>query len=420
MREIFDNLRNSELFQKKRNLIILAVLLLALPVGVFLITQQQIFKSRATGEPIEFSGSNVEQRGNNWVVLRADQPITLRLTSRLGSGNTPTPTPVPTPVPTPPSSPSISWSGNLLSADMRSGSITLTSLLTNGTLGSMQNFAVPSGGQNVQWFGGSTAPASSGFYKLTGTNTGGSIQADVYVPQAGTNPNQYQSTTGKDEAFRISGNQYFAAILRAANNSQTSTSPPAACASPGNGSIINPSNVTFTWSAVSGAPGYHFRLAPTDTWQEVIIRNDIPGTSFSGSEGRNAGADLGRPINLTPGKTYHWRVWPSNASEQAAGIACDFTVASSTNFSNVALYKSDQRVQWVGNPQSFVPGTYQLSGTVSGDGVIQADVYESGQYRTTHIAPATFTIGSNQYFAVIERVYSGAGSFSNVVLKKQQ
>lgn len=103
----------------------------------------------------------------------------------------------------------------------------------------------------------------------------------------------------------------------------------AACASPVNGSTINPNNVTFTWTGVPGAPGYHFRLERNDPWAEVIIRNDIPGTSFIGSEGRNAGADLGSPINLTAGKSYHWRVWPSNASEAAAGSACDFTVATS-------------------------------------------------------------------------------------------
>ncbi|MBI2196784.1 hypothetical protein HYU45_04220 [Candidatus Daviesbacteria bacterium] len=107
MREFLDNLRNSEFFQNKRNLIILAVLVLTLPVGIFLITQQQIFKSRAAGEPIEFSGNNVERRGNSWVALRADQPITLKLTSRLGSGNTPTPTP-PASVPSTPTNPSAS------------------------------------------------------------------------------------------------------------------------------------------------------------------------------------------------------------------------------------------------------------------------------------------------------------------------
>lgn len=95
MREFFYNLRNSEFFRNKKNLIILAVLLLALPVGIFLITQQQIFKSKASVLPIVFTGANVEQRQDGSWVARAPQ-IILKLTSSLGSGGSPTPTSSPT------------------------------------------------------------------------------------------------------------------------------------------------------------------------------------------------------------------------------------------------------------------------------------------------------------------------------------
>lgn len=125
MREFFDNLRNSEFFRNKKNIIILAVLLLALPVGIFLITQQQIFKSRASGERIEFSGPNVETREGRKVATKPE--VTLKLNTTLSQEAPPPPTPSPSP-PTPPAPPTptnlsascpvpgtttqFSWSGN--------------------------------------------------------------------------------------------------------------------------------------------------------------------------------------------------------------------------------------------------------------------------------------------------------------------
>lgn len=64
---------------------------------------------------------------------------------------------------------------------------------------------------------------------------------------------------------------------RAAEGSTIST-----CLTPANGSTVNPNNVTFNWSSVAGAPGYHFRLALREgNWSEVIITNDrvIPENS---------------------------------------------------------------------------------------------------------------------------------------------
>lgn len=64
-------------------------MVLALPLGVNLVRQQQLLKSRAAGDPIKFTGPNVEKRGDKWVAKSPQ--ITLELVSSLGgpSGSAP-------------------------------------------------------------------------------------------------------------------------------------------------------------------------------------------------------------------------------------------------------------------------------------------------------------------------------------------
>lgn len=89
-------------------------------------------------------------------------------------------------------------------------------------------------------------------------------------------------------------------------------------------------------------------------------------------------------------------------------------------FSNVVLYHSDQKIKWIGNGNTPVPGTYTISGNVSGDGEILIDEYAPGNtYIGQYKAPTTFTIAGDHYFVVIDRVYSGTATFSNVTLRKQ-
>lgn len=72
-------------FKRKENLInllILGILILAIPLGVNLIRQQQIIKSRAQVDPIVFTGPNVEKRNGIWITTKPQ--ISLQLTSPLG------------------------------------------------------------------------------------------------------------------------------------------------------------------------------------------------------------------------------------------------------------------------------------------------------------------------------------------------
>ena len=63
-----------EYFKNKKNLlntVLIGILLLAIPVGISLIKQQQIIKSRATGDEIRFSGATVKCTGGDCITTSA-------------------------------------------------------------------------------------------------------------------------------------------------------------------------------------------------------------------------------------------------------------------------------------------------------------------------------------------------------------
>lgn len=76
----------TDYFKQKKNLLnllVLGILVLALPLGIDLIRQQQILKSRAAVDPIVFTGANVQQKTDGtWVALQPQ--IALTLASPLG------------------------------------------------------------------------------------------------------------------------------------------------------------------------------------------------------------------------------------------------------------------------------------------------------------------------------------------------
>lgn len=79
-------------FKNTRNLVsllILGILVLALPIGITLLRQQQILRSRAATEPIGFSGTGVSQRNGNWVSTTPQ--VKVLLNSPLGPAGSPTP-----------------------------------------------------------------------------------------------------------------------------------------------------------------------------------------------------------------------------------------------------------------------------------------------------------------------------------------
>lgn len=87
-----------EYFKQKKNLanlLILGILVLAVPVGIKILQQQQIIKSRATADPVVFTGDNVTQQDGKWVAKKPQ--ISLELISPLGPppGSNPPVSPAP-------------------------------------------------------------------------------------------------------------------------------------------------------------------------------------------------------------------------------------------------------------------------------------------------------------------------------------
>lgn len=91
-----------EYFKVKKNLIkvlIVALLIIGIPVGIYLIQTQKIFKSGASVKRIEFTGPNVEQRGDKLVATK--QEIALKLTTIIDQEQSPSSPPVPSTPPQP-------------------------------------------------------------------------------------------------------------------------------------------------------------------------------------------------------------------------------------------------------------------------------------------------------------------------------
>ncbi len=93
-----------EYFKNRKNLaglLILGLLVFGIVITVILVGVQQIFKSRATGDPIVFGGPNAQQRSNGTWTTTSSQ-IKFQITSPLGP---PPPAGGPSPTPLPSSSP---------------------------------------------------------------------------------------------------------------------------------------------------------------------------------------------------------------------------------------------------------------------------------------------------------------------------
>ncbi|MDP3758666.1 MAG: hypothetical protein Q8Q86_03010, partial [Candidatus Daviesbacteria bacterium] len=83
MKNIMGDIKEFFKARKLVSIITLVILILGIPLGVLLIRQQQIFKSRAAGEPITFvSGGSVSQNNGTWVTTSPQ--IAIKVSSALG------------------------------------------------------------------------------------------------------------------------------------------------------------------------------------------------------------------------------------------------------------------------------------------------------------------------------------------------
>lgn len=79
---------NIKEYLTKRNiigLIIIAILVIAIPLSVYLIRQQQILKSKAAAAPVTFSGDGVTQSSEGFVTTEKHVLIDLRAPDPNGS-----------------------------------------------------------------------------------------------------------------------------------------------------------------------------------------------------------------------------------------------------------------------------------------------------------------------------------------------
>ncbi|MDO8573849.1 MAG: hypothetical protein Q7R77_03800 [Candidatus Daviesbacteria bacterium] len=83
MGEFLDYFKNKK---NLANLLLLGILVLAIPLGVNLIKQQQILKSRATAAAIVFSGPNVKTIGSKTVATKPDVILEITAPGDTGSG----------------------------------------------------------------------------------------------------------------------------------------------------------------------------------------------------------------------------------------------------------------------------------------------------------------------------------------------
>jgi hypothetical protein len=72
--------------------------------------------------------------------------------------------------------------------------------------------------------------------------------------------------------------------------------------SPANKSGNQPTSLTFSWNAASGATGYHFQLASDSTFATGLVKNDTSLATTSRSV-----------VGLTPFTDYYWRVRARNS-----------------------------------------------------------------------------------------------------------
>lgn len=418
MREFLDNLRNSEFFQSKKNLIILAVLLLALPVGIFLITQQQIFKSGASGERIEFSGPNVETRDGRKVATKPE--VTLKLNTTLGQEAPQPASPAPSNPPAspePPAPPEPTWSGNLLdSANMQN--VTVSDPVT----------------QKVQWFGPGTYTFSgaitSNTPKVQGNPTFASLQADEW-----TDAGSFSGVRSPGTTFTVPAGSKAAVILRAINANATFANVSLTREQEGT-NLMDPSLVNSTVTQTQGAG-----RADPSTSQKFRIYGTVSGDGF---------------LDVAEWTPYPNPVWQSahQVGDPPFGISAagnflqvGYNVRSgSVTFSNVRfvevtqsanLVDSDKQNATVSDPvtqktQEFGPGTYKLSGDITANNPvvqgnpthasIQADEWNDAgtSFIGVHEPGSTFTVPSGNKVVVILRTINANATFANVSLQKQQ
>jgi photosystem II stability/assembly factor-like uncharacterized protein len=161
------------------------------------------------------------------------------------------------------------------------------------------------------------------------------------------------------------------------NCTTIAAAPPAPIlAAPGNGSSNQPTSLTFSWNASSGASSYHLQASKNSAFSTLDVdQNGLTGTSSAVS-------------GLSMNTTYYWRVSASNAGGTSA-------YSSMANFATLA-----------GAPSfSVTPASYDFGGVAIGASATTTVVVTNG-------GTATLTISSIQSNSSVYTVGSSSASIA--------
>jgi autotransporter-associated beta strand protein len=247
------------------------------------------------------------------------------------------------------------------------------------------------------------SPSSGGnfytIYRSTLVNTGGgsSNTLGTIVLNNTNTGTSYTDTSPTDGSIY----SYFVTATGAGGTSSGSGSvvgvalPSAPASAPGSltGHFIQVTNITLSWSAVSGAVGYVISRATSSSGPYTYLQT-VTETTYT---------DYG----LTPG-TYYYEV----AAENAAGVSSTATltvIALPGAPASLSAVPGDTQVTLVWTPVSGAAGYYLYSGTSSGN---ETTLVAPAAYTGTSFTNTGLTDGTTYYYVVAATNAGGLGANS--------
>ncbi len=168
--------------------------------------------------------------------------------------------------------------------------------------------------------------------------------------------------------------------------------PPEITFAPGNGSAIDPSTISFLWSAVFNASGYRIIISENSDLSSPTRHDEVTDTGFA-------------PANIFEGKTYYWEIYSIDLegnSSVGTGIQSfttsdtvpdPFTFKDQSNVSlNTEITSNTITVNGIDTttPISISGGTYSVNsgeftdsnGTVNDSDSVRVSITSSSSYST--------------------------------------
>jgi hypothetical protein len=256
-------------------------------------------------------------------------------------------------------------------------------------------------GSNVT-FNWTTAPAATGYTLRLGTTVGGNdIRGTGVITATSVNfaplPTNGETIHARLYTFFPSSTSYADYVYTAASNT------PAALISPAPNSTLTSSNVTFSWSAGTGATSYNLRLGTTVGGNDIRGTGNITGTSVTFS-----------PLP-TNGETIHARLTTNYASGSAY---TDYALTAANNAQavlispapNSTLTSSNVTFSWSAGTGA-VGYVLRLGTTVGGN-----DIRGTGKITSTSITFAPLPVNGETIHVRLYTLYASGSAYTDYVV----